>query len=341
MDHGIVDRTTSETLMLPKDEKVVVISPNNGRILIREDTVMTNLQGCQFTCSGIKHQFSVLCWGQQTDKKYYILLVLLSATFVLSLIGTVFFCFTNSLNDAILSNMVIRNNSLAFSMWRRPTVKPLMKVHLFNYTNWDRVKRGLDKKLKVEDVGPFTYSQQLERVNIKFEEDRLTYQERNHFRFLPEQSSGAHFDQVFVPNLPLLGVVSKAINMPYFAQVTLITTLNSWANHHEAFLKLPVQRFLWGYDDGIIDLAKPILSLKGQLNFDKFGLLVTKNGTVSDRLTINTGERNKKRMNILEKLNGDSFLPYWGTPECNRSIRRHYLPPCNAGQKHHTSHILR
>ncbi|VVC99643.1 unnamed protein product [Leptidea sinapis] len=22
-------------------------------------------------------------------------------------------------------------------------------------------------------------------------------------------------------------------------------------------------------------------------------------------------------MNILEKLNGDSFLPYWGTPECN------------------------
>lgn len=34
-------------------------------------------------------------------------------------------------------------------------------------------------------------------------------------------------------------------------------------------------RFLWGYDDNIIDIAKPILSLQGQLNFDKFGLLVT------------------------------------------------------------------
>lgn len=53
--------------------------------------------------------------------------------------------------------MVIRNNSLAFSMWRRPTVHPLMKVHVFNYTNWERVRMGLEKKLHVEDVGPFVY----------------------------------------------------------------------------------------------------------------------------------------------------------------------------------------
>ncbi|XP_045508738.1 scavenger receptor class B member 1-like [Colias croceus] len=309
--------------LMAKDERVVVL-PGNGKILIREDTILTNLHGCagcgraQFTCSGIKNQWSVLCWGQQTDRRYYCLITVLSATFVLSLLGTIFFCFTDTINDAIISNMAIRNNSIAYSMWRRPTVKPLMKVHLFNYSNWQRVRDGLDKKLHLDDVGPYVYSQQLERVNIKFEGDLLTYQERNNFQFLPEKSTGAHFDQVFVPNLPLLGVVAKSVSLQYFGQIALKTTLSTFANHKDAFLKLPVQRFLWGYDDSIIDLAKPVLSLQGQLNFDKFGLLVTKNGTVSDRLTINTGENDKDKMNILEKLNGDRQLKHWGSTECNR-----------------------
>ncbi|CAG4978591.1 unnamed protein product [Colias eurytheme] len=62
--------------LMAKDERVVVL-PGNGKILIREDTILTNLHGCagcgraQFTCSGIKNQWSVLCWGQQTDRRYY------------------------------------------------------------------------------------------------------------------------------------------------------------------------------------------------------------------------------------------------------------------------------
>ncbi|XP_026483392.2 scavenger receptor class B member 1-like isoform X1 [Vanessa tameamea] len=327
MEHQNLEKTTSTTPMLLKEdkEKVVIITPSNGvgKILIREDTILANLQGCagcgktQFACSGVKKQWSALCWGKQSDKKYYCLIVLLSAAFALSLIGSIFFCFTNTINDAILSSMVIRNNSLAYTMWRRPTVHPLMKVHIFNYTNWQRVKDGLDEKLNVQDVGPFVYSQHLERVKVKFEGDQLSFQERNNFKFLPDASVGAHFDQVFVPNLPLLGVLAKASSLSYIVQLALATTLSSVANHKEAFLKLPVQRFLWGYDDSIIDIAKPFLSIQGLLNFEKFGLLVTKNGTGSDRFTINTGENEKNKMNILEKFNGEPALPYWGSPECN------------------------
>ncbi|CAH2101836.1 unnamed protein product [Euphydryas editha] len=327
MEHQNLEKTTSTTPMLLKEDKdkVVIITPSNGvgKILIREDTILANLQGCagcgktQFACSGVKKQWSALCWGKQSDRKYYCLLVLLSATFALSLIGTIFFCFTNTINDAIISNMVIRNNSIAFSMWKQPTVHPLMKVHVFNYTNWQRVRDGLDEKLHVDDIGPFVYSQHLERVKIQFDGDKLSFQERNNFKFLPHASAGAHFDQVFVPNLPLIGVLAKAANLPFLAQLTLATTLSTFANHKEAFLKLPVQRFLWGYDDSIIDLAKPFLSLQGKLKFDKFGLLVTKNGTTSDRFTINTGENDKNKMNIFEMLNDQPTLNYWGSPECN------------------------
>ncbi|XP_045538334.1 lysosome membrane protein 2 [Papilio machaon] len=328
MEHQNLEKMTSTSLMLPREngEKIVIIAPNNGvgKILIREDTALGNLPGCSgwsrahFNCSGVKKQWSVLCWGQQSDKRYYFLLVLLCATFALSLIGTIFFCFTNTINDAILSNMVIRNNSVAYDMWRRPSVQPLMKVYLFNYTNWEDVKERRAKRLHVEEVGPYVYSQQLERVNIKFDKDKLSYNERNDFRFLPEESKGAHFDQVNVPNLPLLGVISKAKDMQIngFAQMTLNTALN-FGNHPDAFVKLPVHRFLWGYDDTIIDTAKPILSLQGKLNFKKFGLLVTKNGTVSERLTINTGEIDKDKMNIIQELDGRDYLPYWSSRDCN------------------------
>ncbi|XP_026734624.1 lysosome membrane protein 2-like [Trichoplusia ni] len=326
MEHQNLDKSMSTAPMLPKEEeKMVIITPRNGvgKILIREDTILTNLHGCagcrgQLSCSGVKKQWSVLCWGKQPENRYYCLLLLLSTTFVLSMIGTIFFCFTNTINDAILSSMVIRNNSIAYKIWKRPNVQPLMKVHLFNYTNWEQVKDGVDEKLRVEEVGPYIYAQQLERVNIRFNGDKLSFQERNHFQFLPDKSSGAHFDQVTVPNLPLLGVISKALsmNLNSLAQLTLSSAL-TWANHPDAFAKLPVHRFLWGYDDSIIDTAKPFLSLNGQLKFEKFGLLVTKNGTVSERFTINTGEFDKDKMNIIEEFDGQDHLNYWGTTECN------------------------
>lgn len=61
------------------EEKLVILTPRNGvgKILIREDTILANLQGCagcgrgNFTCGGVKKQWSVLCWGKQSEKKYY------------------------------------------------------------------------------------------------------------------------------------------------------------------------------------------------------------------------------------------------------------------------------
>lgn len=76
MDHEVLDKTTSSSLILPKDDnKMVIISPSNGKFLIREDTVLEGCVGCgraQFTCTGIKKQWSVLCWGQQMGRRYYL-----------------------------------------------------------------------------------------------------------------------------------------------------------------------------------------------------------------------------------------------------------------------------
>lgn len=70
------DRNTAVPMITKDVEKVSTPAPGVGKVLIREDTVLT-VPGCtscgrgQFTCSGVQKQWSALCWGQQSDKKYY------------------------------------------------------------------------------------------------------------------------------------------------------------------------------------------------------------------------------------------------------------------------------
>lgn len=62
-----------------------------------------------------------------------------------------------SLFFAYFQTRVLSNESQAFEWWTRPPVKPVIKVHIFNYTNVDRWKARMDEKLVVEDVGPYVY----------------------------------------------------------------------------------------------------------------------------------------------------------------------------------------
>lgn len=49
-------------------------------------------------------------------------------------------------------------------------MKPLLKVHIFNYTNIEAVLRGKEKKIKVEDIGPYVYEEEVKRVNLTYHE---------------------------------------------------------------------------------------------------------------------------------------------------------------------------
>lgn len=333
-DHNPLEKLTSTTLMLPKEDDdqdepskelmlptVDLRSP--GKILIREDTILGSLPGCascgraQLSCSGVKNQWNALCWGKQSDRKYAWLIMVLFVVFLFSIVGTVLFCFTDVISDVILAKMVISNNSAAYSMWKKPVIQPTMKVYVFNYTNSERVQDGLDKKLKVQEVGPFVYIQHSEKVNTHFNGDgTVTYQERNSFTFRPDLSSGHQFDQVTVPNLPFMSAISMARYAPSFAKFSLNAVLLSLSSH--PFTRLPVHKFLWGYDDPILTLARPYLQLRGEIPYDRFGILVPKNGTVIDRITVYTGEQDVNQIGQVEMVNGFRSMDHWNTEECNR-----------------------
>lgn len=60
--------------------------------------------------------------------------------------------------------------------WKDSPIQPLIKIHIFNYTNIDDFLSGRDKKIKLQDVGPYVYKEFGQRVNLEFTEDyKITF----------------------------------------------------------------------------------------------------------------------------------------------------------------------
>lgn len=69
------------------------------------------------------------------------------------------------------SFLVLTENSSAADMWINPPVNNLLKVHVFNYTNIDSFLAGEDDRIRLEDLGPYTYEQLATKANVKFNDN--------------------------------------------------------------------------------------------------------------------------------------------------------------------------
>lgn len=73
-------------------------------------------------------------------------------------------------------NLVLKNNTKSMEWWLDSPIQPLLKIHIFNYTNIDDYMRGRDKKLKLQEVGPYVYKEFGQRVNLQFiDEHKITF----------------------------------------------------------------------------------------------------------------------------------------------------------------------
>jgi hypothetical protein len=53
--------------------------------------------------------------------------------------------------------LTMRPGSFIYYMWEKPPLAVIMQLYLFNITNADAFLSGVDKKLKVVEVGPYVY----------------------------------------------------------------------------------------------------------------------------------------------------------------------------------------
>ena len=62
---------------------------------------------------------------------------------------------------------------------------------------------------KLEEVGPYSYVQNMKKVNISFSKDgeEVSYAVEREYIFSAEYSVGSESDVIVVPNIPLFGAM--------------------------------------------------------------------------------------------------------------------------------------
>lgn len=212
-----------------------------------------------------RNRFFMSTRNCMVNSKTVSILSILSAfsSFILILSWT-----TNFFQDTIISHLQLRNGTLSFAWWQRPMVRAVYRIHIFNYTNIEEFESGKEKKLRVNETGPFIYRETLLRINPEIKKDTVTYQEMRSYHWEGGLSDN-HI--VIVPNVPLFTAMAFSRDLNFFAQVSLTAVLSTI--HAEPFIQLRVNDFLWGYDDKLFRLAKPVMEWKQNIPYDKFGML--------------------------------------------------------------------
>lgn len=213
----------------------------------------------------------------------------------------------------ILKQLRLWNGSLAFHYWQKPGVVRLTKVYIFNMTNAEGFLQ-FNEKPKLQEIGPFVYREDMEKVNIVFHNNgTVTFQHKKILHFVPEMSKDEDL-RVMVPNIPLLTLSTQSKSLPRLITIGLSMFLSGMKM--KPFVPVTVQELVFGYDDPLISIAYRFFP-KTRRPMSQMGLLLGRNGTLSEVSTIYTGHTDMKEFGLINRLNGLDHLPYWPEPPCS------------------------
>ncbi|XP_014231233.1 scavenger receptor class B member 1 isoform X1 [Trichogramma pretiosum] len=225
----------------------------------------------------------------------------------------------------ILRQLRLWNGSLSFQYWQKPGVVRLTKVYIFNVTNAENFL-NFQEKPKLQEVGPFIYKEDMEKVNIVFHDNgTVTYQHKKILQFMPEMSKDSDL-QVLVPNIPLLTLSTQSKSLPRLLTMGLSMFLSGM--DMKPFVPVTAQELVFGYDDPLVSIAYRFFP-KTRRPMSQMGLLLGRNGTLEEVSTIYTGHTDMKEFGLINRLNGLDRLPYWPDAPCNsiRASEGSFFPP--------------
>ncbi|CAG4946347.1 unnamed protein product [Colias eurytheme] len=220
---------------------------------------------------------------------------------------SVLICFINPAH--IMSTYVLRltEGSYLYEILHEEIPCVYLHIYLFNITNGDAFLSGKDTKLRVQEVGPFTYQEFRKNEDIELDEENglLRYSPKFRIEFIREMSIADPKDVVLqLPNIPMLTLATRLSTNPFtqYGFNLLITQMNS-----KAIMTLDVQSYLWGWDDPIIKMFNSFIP--GMINFTKLGLLDRLYENERSRIELATEEQDKFK---IRKYNGEAGLSMHG-----------------------------
>ncbi|GFU56970.1 scavenger receptor class B member 1 [Nephila pilipes] len=230
-----------------------------------------------------------------------------------AVIGLVLYLtFPGIMDRQIKKRIILKEGSQSYKYWKDVPVPIYIHFYFFNITNREEIW-DLTNKPILEEMGPYTFRESREKVNITWNENgTVSYKQIRSWYFQPDKTHGSLDDIVTTLNVPMVAAAmsGKQMNedMVFFALEEIFSALNcSW------FVQKRVRELLFeGYDDKLMTLAKTFMNLP----YDKFGWFYKRNGTDDGEITSFTGAFDINTVDQIDSWNGQRTVSSF-EPPCN------------------------
>lgn len=224
----------------------------------------------------------------------FLLLISASFTTIFSSIA-IYFCLPLLLSHIIRTQLSLSPDSGSFHDWKYNSV--IDKIYLYNISNLDDILAKSARNsataakpiIRIKEVGPFTFRQNREKLNIRFDatNETVIYDQRKSWLFLPELScvkSIEDLNSTWINHIsvPLSGAT---LNSEYAELVEPMINefeLKLFLNHSANVLLFE------GYHDILMESAKGA----GQIDIDRFGWMYNQNNSLTRNIRVFTGPSN-------------------------------------------------
>ncbi|XP_018568082.1 protein peste-like isoform X2 [Anoplophora glabripennis] len=213
-------------------------------------------------------------------KAYFIFMYLCGTSLFFIVAGIVLLCMWGSLYDYIIrSNLILKPNSTAYSVWVKNPVPLSLKLFVFNWTNPKDIYDN-NTKPKFQQLGPYYFSETKEKSSVIWNDNgTVTYKNLKKWYFEASLSNGSLTDTVTSIDPVALSAVYTTRSWNYFVKKSLSGVLLSMID--SVSISHTVGQVLYeGYDDPLLKTASTISSFHASLpKMEKFGWFYGRNGS--------------------------------------------------------------
>uniref|UniRef100_A0A6G1S5J1 Scavenger receptor class B member 1 n=1 Tax=Aceria tosichella TaxID=561515 RepID=A0A6G1S5J1_9ACAR len=248
-------------------------------------------------------------------------ILLISASFIAIFSSiAIYFCLPILISHMIRTQITLSATSGSFENWRLNSV--VDRMYLYNISNLGDLNSELIKRdnsgsirksrqvPRLQQLGPFTFRQDREKLNIKFDaiNETVIYDQKKSWTFLPELSSLKSIDAMKSSlinhiSVPLAGTTLS----PEFGE--FIDPIVA-ENDLKLFLSHSIDTLLFeGYHDILMEQAKA----SGQVDVDKFGWMHNQNNSVVKSIRVFTGPSNTTldKFGLIDQFDHKQYMNIW------------------------------
>ncbi|CRL06508.1 CLUMA_CG019609, isoform A [Clunio marinus] len=211
--------------------------------------------------------------------------------------------------------LLLTDDGEIFQMWERPPVDLYLRVYIFNITNHEEFMAGRDKKLNVEEVGPYVYRELMSHENVTFNSNGTLSTIPHHpLEWRGDLSEGHSEDDVlYLPNIALLSIAHVTAPKNYFLRLPVNLVIRN--SNSQPIVKMTAKEFMMGYESPLTTLGNTLLP--HWIHFDKVGLLDRMYDFTGDFETFFTGETDIRKSGLYDTVRGSTDLPHWTGEHCS------------------------